>query len=82
MLTKEEIEKIEKQIRKQKYIRANADAKITRLSAQLETGVMKKTKSRVKVDQKPVKTTPKADETPKNETEKESFFDKINPFNV
>lgn len=73
---------IQKQILRQKYIRANADAKITRLTAQLETGVMKKTKSRPKADQKPVKTTPKADETPKNETEKESFFDKINPFNV
>jgi hypothetical protein len=73
-------EEIQKELNRQKFIKSGVEAKILKLQAQLDTGMLKHTKNRqkqAKTGEKQVKNIPKTPEK-QQETKKEmGFFETI-----
>lgn len=70
-------EKIQKELNRQKFIKSGVEAKILKLQAQLDTGMIKHTKNRVKTGEKQSKNISKTPEK-QPETKKEmGFFETI-----
>lgn len=72
-MNENEINEIKTKLRKQEYIKAHAEAKITKYKAQLETGIKRKTYA--KKTQNDTKSTSKANSEVEQSDQKDSILD-------